>query len=94
MERFDYVVVGGGSAGCIVAARLSDDPETRVLLLEHGDSPAQHPETLRADGYKDAFANDALLHDRFTVRDARWGGRRQVARNGGGPAPPASAGRK
>ena len=34
--RYDYVIIGGGSAGCCLANRLSADPGTRVLVLEAG----------------------------------------------------------
>ena len=36
MDQFDYIVIGGGSSGCVVASRLSEDPGSRVLLIESG----------------------------------------------------------
>jgi len=81
-EAFDHVVIGGGSAGCIAAARLAENPACRVLLLEAGPPAEAHPETLSADGYKHAFINDAVIWERFTAPQAHAGQQRIFAGTG------------
>lgn len=49
-STYDYIIVGAGSAGCIVAARLTEDPGTTVLLIEAGG-----PQTVITDMLANAW---------------------------------------
>ena len=51
-EYYDYIVVGGGTAGCPLAATLSE--KHSVLVLERGNAPKSHPNVLNVAGF---FAN-------------------------------------
>ncbi|CBL44691.1 Glucose-methanol-choline oxidoreductase [gamma proteobacterium HdN1] len=71
VEEFDFIVIGGGSAGCIAAARIADANLGSVLLVEAGDAAEENPETLLASGFAQAFANENTLIDRLSIQQPR-----------------------
>jgi choline dehydrogenase len=72
--RPDYVVVGGGPAGCVVAGRLSEDPAVKVLLIEAGRD-ADSPRVRMPAGVAFLVGNDAWDWKWETGPDPSLGGR-------------------
>jgi 5-(hydroxymethyl)furfural/furfural oxidase len=66
----DYLILGGGSAGCVLAARLSEDPDKQVWLIEAGrDISAQSmPAAIRSRYPGRAYLNASNLWQRLTAR--------------------------
>ena len=78
MDEADFLIVGGGTAGCVLAARLSEEASLRIVLVEAGaDTPPGKVPPDIDDVFPRAYANSAYF----------WPELRAVGRAGGSPRP-------
>lgn len=68
-SRFDYIIAGGGSAGCVAASRLSEDPSISVLLVEAGmdTPPGREPAEIRSPAPVAIFHGTRYLWPKLRV---------------------------
>ena len=74
-ETYDYVVVGAGSAGAIVATRLTEDPGTRVLLLEAGPEDRSYWSRIPLGFAKILFNDKYMWRNHMTEPEPHLDGR-------------------
>jgi choline dehydrogenase-like flavoprotein len=76
---YDYIVVGGGTSGLVIANRLSEDPNVSVLVIEAGGSVYNNPNVTDVNGYGLAFGT-AIDWQYESVNQTYAGGQRQTLR--------------
>ena len=77
MDLFDYVIVGGGAAGCVLAYRLSEDPLNKVCLIEAGPRDT-HPFIAMPKGLAKVMSDPKHLWAYASEPDACTAGQSEV----------------
>jgi choline dehydrogenase len=80
-ESYDYIVIGAGSSGCVVAARLSEDKDVRVLVLEAGGKD-DHPLIAMPLGFLRAMLNPKFSWGYTSEPEPHLGDRRMMLPRG------------
>jgi choline dehydrogenase len=76
MDAFDYIVIGAGSAGCVVANRLSEDGRYSVCVLEAGP-PDWHPYIHIPSGFN-KLLDDRFVNWRYKTEPSKWTAGRSI----------------
>jgi choline dehydrogenase-like flavoprotein len=79
--RYDFVIVGGGTSGLVVANRLSEKPDITVAVIEAGDSVLNNPKVSEVSGYGLAFGSE-IDWAYQTENQTYAGGQQQTMRAG------------
>ena len=78
---YDYIVVGGGTTGLVVANRLTENPNITVLVVEAGGSAYDNPEVYDTDGYGEDLGT--AIDWNFTTVPQSYGGNQQLKLHAG-----------
>ena len=79
-DSFDFIIIGGGTSGLVLANRLSENPDVSVAVIEAGDSILHNPNVTQIENYFASLGTDidwqyesqpqTYTHDRKLVYDS------------------------